>query len=284
MDKGVGRAKWGVTQDTPAHESAAVRRLPGLLLGLGALLLLAAGLGTGYAALHDWVLAQDRYLIAQGTAVLSLPGVTGSTDDPRLSITTQLSVGTDPAAAGDVSPMLPLPEPTPEPAAQPEPVQIRIPAIGVARSIIPVPRVRNGETGGWTWNVDRLIRQGRRDLVGHLAGSANPGEEGNTILAGHNFGYGVNGVFVRLGRLKPGQEVRVVNEEGRTFTYEVVEVEHVKWRGNRLEQLAKHWAYLAFDGPERLTLITCGGADIEPFPERIYVVAEPVASRSANTP
>ena len=102
-------------------------------------------------------------------------------------------------------------------------------------------------------------------------------EAGNTVLVGHNFGYDANGVFVRLGRLKAGQKIYVVSNKGDTFLYEVDSVKRIKWRRKNLEELLQHSKYLSPDGPERLTLVTCGGANIEPFPDRIYVVAYPAS-------
>ena len=96
------------------------------------------------------------------------------------------------------------------------------------------------------------------------------------ILVGHNYGYGYNGVFVRLGKLKPGHKVYVTDRAGRSFTYQVTEVKKVKWRRKTLGELTQHLNFLATGGPERLTLVSCSGANVEPFPERVYVVAEPV--------
>ena len=146
----------------------------------------------------------------------------------------------------------------------------------MTRAIIELPRTLDPRTGAWTRNIKRLIRSGRKDLVGHWGGSAQPGGVGNTILVGHNYAYGQNGVFVKLGRLKVGQEVQVVNDAGQTFTYRVRTVERVKWRRQDVGELLQHTSFLATGGPERLTLVTCAGAIREPFPERLYVVAEPV--------
>jgi LPXTG-site transpeptidase (sortase) family protein len=96
------------------------------------------------------------------------------------------------------------------------------------------------------------------------------------ILVGHNYGYGYNGVFVRLGRLRPGHKVYVTNKAGQTFTYQVQSVNRVKWRQKDFGEMTQHLKFLATGGSERLTLVSCGGANFEPFPERIYVVAEPV--------
>jgi LPXTG-site transpeptidase (sortase) family protein len=156
------------------------------------------------------------------------------------------------------------------------PVKIRIPSLDVKRSVIRLPQTRDRKTGALTWNTKKLFRSGRKDLVGHSAGSANPGETGNMILVGHNYGYGYNGVFVRLNRLKPGRSVIVFNSAGETFTYKVTKVKKVKWRRKNFGELTQHLSFLASGGSERLTLVSCSGADVEPFPERIYVVAEPV--------
>lgn len=96
------------------------------------------------------------------------------------------------------------------------------------------------------------------------------------ILVGHNYGYGYSGVFVRLGSLKAGQEVRIVDQAGQTYTYRVETVKRVKWRRQNLSELTQHLSFLSTGGDERLTLVSCSGADVEPFPERIYVVAKPV--------
>jgi sortase (surface protein transpeptidase) len=81
---------------------------------------------------------------------------------------------------------------------------------------------------------------------------------------------------LKLEKLKPGQEIQVVNEAGQTFTYEVKTVQNVNWKKRDIEELAQHWAFLSPEGRERLTLVTCAGAKSIPFPERVYVVADPV--------
>jgi LPXTG-site transpeptidase (sortase) family protein len=140
----------------------------------------------------------------------------------------------------------------------------------------PTPIPSPTQTGGWTWNIKTLFRSGRSDLVGHWQGTSNPGESGNMILVGHNYGYGYNGVFVRLGSLKAGHKVYIVNQAGKTFTYQVTTVRRIKWRLKNFAELTQHLGMLSPGGAERLTLVSCAGANIEPFPERVYVVAVPV--------
>ncbi len=243
------------------------RLVSDILFILGGLALAAALLYAAYAALNTWLMGQNRYLRLNRVAALPIPAMTW-TPSPT-------PTPTAPPTHTPTPTPLPSPTPTPTPTPPPPPVQIRIPALGVTRSIIPLPRIPDRRTGGWTWNTDRLFRAGRSDLVGHWQGSASPGQPGNMILVGHNYGYGYNGVFVRLGSLRPGQQVYVVNAVGQTFTYRVTQVQKVGWRRKTFGELTRHLQFLAPGGPERLTLVSCAGANFEPFPERVYVVAMP---------
>jgi len=246
-----------------------VRALSTLLLLLGGLVLLAAAAYAAYSVLNTWLMGQDRYLQGQELIGIPVPTMTW-TPSPTPTPTSLPTFTTTPTP-------IPSPSPTPRPQPPPAPVRIRIPALGVNRSIIPLPRVPDRRTGGWTWNVDRLFRSGRSDLVGHWEGSANPGQEGNMILVGHNYGYGYNGVFVQLGSLRRGQRIYVVNRTGQTFVYQVTEVRRLPWRLKSFGELTHHLHYLSPGGPEHLTLVSCAGANVEPFPQRVYVVAEPIS-------
>lgn len=246
------------------------RLLSNSLFVLGALFLLAAVTYAGYTSLNTWLRGQDRYLVSHDIAPLAVPTMTLTPS----AIPTPTPL---PSFAATPTPLaFPTPTPAPTPKPPPLPVQIRIPALGITRSIVKLPHVRDRRTGAWTWNTDRLFRAGRSDLVGHWQGSACPGESGNMILVGHNYGYGFSGVFVRVGRLKAGQKIYVVNKAGQTFTYRVQSVHRVKWRQQSFGELTQHLKFLSPGGSERLTLVSCAGAEVEPFPERIYVVAEPV--------
>ncbi len=242
--------------------------MSGVLFALGTLFLLAATIYAVYVVLNTWMMEQNRYLRADDVAAISLPARTWTPSPvPRPTL--------PPTFTPEPTP-IPSPTPVPTPTPPPRPVQIRIPALGIKRSIVKLPRVRDRGTGAWTWNTKRLFRSGRSDLVGHWDGSAYPGQKGNMVLVGHNYGYGYSGVFVRLRSLKPGQKVYVVNQAGQTFAYQVKSVNRVKWRSKNFGELTRHLSLLSPGGPERVTLVSCAGAEFEPFPERIYVVAEPV--------
>ena len=242
------------------------RLLSSALLVCGALVLVGAAAYAAHSFLNTWIMGQNRFLRSNHVVALSIPDMT-YTPSPTPTPTPLPTFTATPTP-------LATPTPTPTPLPPPAPVQIRIPALGVSRSIVKLPRIRDRRTGVWTWNTDSLFRRGRTDLVGHWVGSAYPGEEGNMVLAGHNYGYGYNGVFVRLGSLRPGNKVYIVNSVGQTFQYRVTTVKRLKWRSKDFRELSQHLAFLAPSGAERVTLVSCGGADIEPFPERIYVVAE----------
>jgi LPXTG-site transpeptidase (sortase) family protein len=279
------------------------------LFGLAAVLFLAATLYGGYALLNAWLAGQDRYLVADevagpfaplvpgasltGSEAMAqspsggapLPGTPPSTLQPPPGAASApveppaVSPSGSGATSASAAPPVSTQSGSSAPPAMPGAARIRIPAIGVDRAVIELPRTRDPRTGAWTRDVTVLFRSGRNDLVGHWGGSAFPGEPGNTILVGHNYGYGSNGVFLRLGNLRAGQEVIVINDSGDTFTYAVRSVESVPWRRKDEDELLQHTELLAFGGPERLTLVTCGGSTRAPFPTRVYVVADPVGGR-----
>ena len=204
------------------------RRVGDAFLVVGVLLVAAAALYGAHAVLTNWLIRQDRYLPNGGVARLLLPAPT---------LTPSSTPTASPAPTALPPPTLTAaPAPTPLPAPPPAPVQIQIPAISVKQSIIALPRTIDRKTGGWTWDTKKLFRSGRSDLVGHSQGSAYPGQKGNMILVGHNFGYGYNGVFVHLGRLKAGNEVIVVNQTGQSFRYRVTTVDRVKWQTKRFRR------------------------------------------------
>lgn len=241
------------------------RVLSNLLFALGALSLLAAATYGAYSMLNTWLIGQNRYLESHDIAFISVPAMTW-TPSPTPTPTLPPTFTPTPTP-------IPSPTPTATPKPPPAPVQIRIPVLGITRSIVPLPRIRDRRTGAETWNTKPLFRSGRSDLVGHWQGSAYPGETGNMVLVGHNYGYGYNGVFVRLGSLRAGHKVYIVNQAGQTFTYQVTTVKRLKWRLKNFGELTQHLTMLSPGGAERVTLVSCAGADFEPFPERVYVVA-----------
>lgn len=129
---------------------------------------------------------------------------------------------------------------TPEHDARGPAGRLFIAAIGVDAGIIPVGVTRAGSLaiGGSVRDVYRW-----RDGV-------RPGQPGSAVLAGHTWSKG-DGVFDRLGALRPGHRVRV-----GSVRFEVTRVRRV----TRMSPEAV--ARLFSDrGRPRLVLITCGDRD-----------------------
>jgi LPXTG-site transpeptidase (sortase) family protein len=249
-----------------------------LLMAVGGVLFLAGAICMAYLVAHSWLVDQDRYLAIDSTAAMAI-GVSGDTLHQ--------------ASLDQAGPHQPSGTPVPsglvtdgalrasEPASAAA-VRIRIPAIGVDRTIIEVPLTYDSRSKTWTRDYSRLFRSAGKDLVGHWGGSSLPGQPGNTILVGHNYGYGYNGVFLKLAHLKVGQQVEVLDATGRAFAYRVREVTSVPWSKKNQQELTQHLPYLSIEGPERLTLVTCGGSTWAPFPDRVYVVADPAPAATPS--
>jgi sortase A len=82
--------------------------------------------------------------------------------------------------------------------------------------------------------------------VGHYAGSVNPGEDGNLVLAAHNDIYGE--IFRDIQYLKAGDEVRIQAQNGRWYTYVVYD--------KQIVAPSDVWV-LARGNEPIVTLITC---------------------------
>ncbi|HET9481676.1 MAG TPA: class D sortase [Candidatus Polarisedimenticolia bacterium] len=102
-----------------------------------------------------------------------------------------------------------------------------------------------------------------RRSVGHLPGTAFPGESGNAALAGHRERH-----FRGLRRVEPGDEIRIDTPDGE-FRYEVVTTDVVP--PDRVDVLRQ-------GASASLTLITCHPFDfVGPAPNRYIVTARLVA-------
>jgi hypothetical protein len=162
------------------------------------------------------------------------------------------------------------------PTAAAPPARIQIPSLKIDRSIVPVQEIT---TDDWVdWDTDKLFATADRpDLVGHLQGSADPGERGNMILVGHNSN-GLplkwKGVFYSLWQLKKGNVIHIWNASGVRTTYEVQRLDWVRWPPQTEAETFAHMAHLLPTHDEILTLSTCGG-NSTPLEIRLYVTASP---------
>jgi len=170
--------------------------------------------------------------------------------------------------------------PTHAPVSPSQPVvRLKIPNINVDRAVVDIGMVP-GKNGGMQWDSDSLFAtNSRQDLVGHLDGSALPGESSNIVLVGHNYDWGIfqwNGVFYNVKRLKPGDKIILFSQGGQRRVYRVDKVKQIPFNNNgNEEELFKHFKHMGPTESERLTLVTCGGANLWKWNKRVYVIASP---------
>ncbi|MCZ7437402.1 class F sortase [Micromonospora sp. WMMC241] len=142
------------------------------------------------------------------------------------------------------------------------PVRIAIPRIGVDADIVPVATDDNGAL-----EVPPLERP---EVAGWYRPGPAPGQAGNAVLVGHVDSQRGPAVFFDLGRLRPGDTVRIVRADGRTAAFTVDGVGAYPKDRFPTERVYGGGA------AARLRLITCGGR-FNPrtgsYPDNIVVFA-----------
>jgi LPXTG-site transpeptidase (sortase) family protein len=136
-----------------------------------------------------------------------------------------------------------------QPAPQPAPVVAKattldVPRLGIHRSALV-------ELGLDASGV--LIPPDSTAVAGWLTGSAVPGENGPTVIAGHVDSYAGPGIFFRLDTLRPDDLIAVGRSDGVTVDFRVTDVVTVPKAEFPTDQV-----YGPTPGAE-LRLITCGG-------------------------
>ncbi len=91
--------------------------------------------------------------------------------------------------------------------------------------------------------------------AGHNYNSANPGEGGNIVLAGHNNWRGE--VFRYLEFLKPGDTIQLWTLSGKEYDYRVTDIQKLLETGVSMAQHIKNAQVMNPTDHEQLTLITC---------------------------
>ncbi len=122
----------------------------------------------------------------------------------------------------------------------------------------PVARLTVGRLG-----VDHIVLEGDSGEVlafgpGHISESADPGREGNCILAGHR-----DTSFTFLEKLQPGDTLNIQASNGKIYDFQVTSSHVRQNNGLYLEQSDSPW----------LTLITCYPFNgVQPGTDQRYVV------------
>jgi LPXTG-site transpeptidase (sortase) family protein len=248
------------------------------LIGLGIVLIVAAGGIVGYARYAQWEHASQavpgprevlpaQVVTARGrtdapTPAAQLPPI-GSRDwvqhvptlTPNIPRSRQrVLVPPVPRATPDPTPQA-TPTVTPEPlVADASPTWLAIPKIGVDADVIQVGVV-DGEYDVPLWEV------------GHHEDTPNPGTPGNAVMNGHLQTISAGHVFARLKDLAVGDAVYTYTDTQR-LTWAVREITTVP-NTNR--------AFLGPTPDRRLTLYTCTGTFnpiAHDFSHRLVVIAE----------
>jgi LPXTG-site transpeptidase (sortase) family protein len=153
----------------------------------------------------------------------------------------------------------------PAPTQPPTGVRLVIPSLGVDAPIVPAGKDDKGNMAAPTGPHE----------VNWYEFTAKPGEPGNAVMAGHlNWRDGTIAVFAKLATVAPGDDVRVIEDNGATLHYRVVSVEDVDAFTTDVSTV------LNWTAPESLTLITCSGEFVwtaASYSERTIVRAERIA-------
>jgi LPXTG-site transpeptidase (sortase) family protein len=152
--------------------------------------------------------------------------------------------------------------------------RVAIPSIGVDSKVV--------EVG---WDVEQqgsqqvAIWQVAKYAVGQHRGSANPGQGGNVVLAGHVGGYGK--VFKDLFYVNPGDQITLYSQ-GQQYLYTVKDRLLVTEEGVSAEQHAANAQLIAPTDQEMVTLVTCWPASgRDKFTQRVVVQAVPFTTTAA---
>ncbi|MDA8216792.1 MAG: sortase [Dehalococcoidales bacterium] len=241
--------------------------LANLLIALGLLLLIGVAGVYAYSYYLDEQSRADPWLSdlegtwrAHGVAAPSPTGTAGPEETPTAGATataraSATSVGEEaggaapPACAGGAADAPGCPAEA-VPAAG-----IVIPSIGVNSRVVEVG-IKDG-----AYQVPKFY-------VGHMEGTAYPGQAGNGVYSGHVESISSGNVFAKLAQMKPGDVISLYTTAG-VRDYAVVQTEVVRYDAVSV---------LAPTPMERITLITWTGdwdPSLKQYTERFVVIAEP---------
>ncbi|MCC6237854.1 MAG: class F sortase [Dehalococcoidia bacterium] len=219
--------------------------------------LAAAACGSAPPAVRDSGLATVEPTSAAAVEAPATPDATpAATEEPTPAATT--APATTPVAPSAGSAATPRPA-TPR-AAAPAVVRVRIPALGVD-----APILQMGVDAAGVMEIPQSS-----STVAWYGFTALPGSSGNAVMAGHVTWGGARAVFYQLQNLRPGDAIEVQTGDGgiryavqRTYLVRPEEADIAHIIGPR-------------DGPQTLTLITCGGtfdSSAREYDHRVIVFA-----------
>ncbi len=167
-------------------------------------------------------------------------------------------------------------------SAQPAAVKAQSAAVETGiptRLVLPTIKLDTGVVElGWSTSKNKAGQVfSEWDVPQYAAGwhknSAEPGQEGNVVLSGHNNILGA--VFRELDQLKRG-DTAILYVGNESFEYSIDKVMIVPERTASAEQRIENGQWIQPTPEERLTLVSCWPRDDNSH--RIIVIAHPVAT------
>ena len=153
------------------------------------------------------------------------------------------------------------------PMARSVPVRLRIPAIGVDTPVMSLGLAADGGV--------QVPPIAAHSPAGWYDGSPTPGQTGPSVILGHvTVGSYGDGVFLHLSRMRAGDRVLAVRQDGSVATFAVDKVQTVDKADFPTDEV-----YGNVDHPA-LRLITCGGTRVSAgggYTENVIVYASLVA-------
>jgi sortase A len=154
-----------------------------------------------------------------------------------------------------------------QPAPVGNPVELRIPSLGVDAAVQSVGVEADGSMG---------IPSNFED-VAWFASGYKPGEDGRAVFDGHVSSTDAAAVFYHVEDLRRGSRIYVTDEDGVELTFQVTEVDSYP-----LDRTPVDTIFAGTDWPQ-VVLITCGGEwhpDVQLFDHRTVVYASLVTPES----
>jgi sortase A len=260
-----GRSTAKPTRVVPGRHARVLWTLGNLFMLIGIVLLVYIG---GVYVQTDY----DRYA-ARGDNDVPAPVAVSAPaeDEPALFAAPVLNAGSGITSDGQLGSVV---LDTAQAVKRPTVTRMTIPSIDVDAKVV--------EVG---WDVEQqgdqqvAIWQVAKYAVGQHRGSANPGEGGNVVLAGHVGGYGK--VFKDLFYVKPGDHITLYSN-GQQYLYTIEQRLLVTEEGVSTEQHDTNAQLIAPTDREVVTLVTCWppqGRDR--FTQRVIVQAVPFTADPA---
>ncbi|WP_166786800.1 class F sortase [Jeotgalibacillus salarius] len=149
------------------------------------------------------------------------------------------------------------------------PSRIQIPSLDIDTGVIPVGLLENGE----------MEVPEETDVTGWYNRGVQPGETGNSVIAGHVDSKEGPAIFFYLKDIEPGEEIIVTDENGVELTFEVKTKESYPTDESPIEKIF---------GPSdkrNLNIITCTGTfdrDQHLYPDRLVIYTELVSENDPS--